>query len=117
MNVVVLRGVLSRDAEPKELPSGDQLVAYEVTVPATVGERADSVPVVWTGAPSSAANWGKGTEVAVLGLVRRRFFRSGGRLQSRTEVVARRVVPGGNRRRVLSLLRAAAAGLEDPPSP
>src|SRR5688572_21493169 len=53
MNVVALAGRLARPAEERLLPSGDRLVAYEVTVPRP-GERAETVPVVWFDAPASA---------------------------------------------------------------
>jgi len=53
MNVVALVGRLARPAEERVLPSGDRLVAYEVTV-LRDGERAETVPVVWFEAPASA---------------------------------------------------------------
>src|SRR5262249_4410883 len=46
MNVVVLQGELSRPAERRELPSGDTVVALEVTV-RPPGAAAESVPVAW----------------------------------------------------------------------
>lgn len=110
MNIVVLQGRLSRDPEARELPSGDRLLALEVTVAAeSVGERADSVPVVWFDAPASATRLLAGTEVVVSGRARRRFFRSGGSTQSRTEVVAHRVLAATQRRRAHALLEEAAA--------
>ncbi|MBA3955261.1 MAG: single-stranded DNA-binding protein [Acidimicrobiia bacterium] len=92
MNVVILRGRLSRPPEARVLPSGDTVVAYEVTV-AHPGQRAETVPVAWLQAPASAAELAVDEEVVVVGRVRRRFFRSGGATQSRTEVAAERVVP------------------------
>jgi single-strand DNA-binding protein len=91
MNVVVLRGHLSRPPESRQLPSGAQLVTYEVTVDRE-GSRAETVPVVWEadGAPTDLE---PDTEVVVVGRVRRRFFRAGGSTQSRTEVVAEGLVP------------------------
>ena len=47
MNIVILRGVLTRPAEPRELPSGDTIVAYEVRIARDDGP-AESVPVVWS---------------------------------------------------------------------
>ena len=44
-NLVLLQGVLSRATERRTLPSGDELVQYEVTTRDSDG-RADSVPVV-----------------------------------------------------------------------
>lgn len=90
MNVVVIDGVLARPAQQLELPSGSRLVNLEVTVRREDGP-AESVPVTWMDAPAWASSLDAGTEVAVLGRVRRRFFRAGGSTQSRTEVVASRV--------------------------
>jgi single-strand DNA-binding protein len=91
-NLAVLVGTLSRPAELRELPSGDHLVALEVTVRPD-GGPAESVPVAWSGAPVAAARWVAGEEVLVVGRVRRRFFRAGGVTQSRTEVAATVAVP------------------------
>jgi single-strand DNA-binding protein len=46
--------------------------------------------------------------VAVVGRVERRFFRSGGATQSRTELIAERVVPARRSKTVRSLLAQAA---------
>jgi single-strand DNA-binding protein len=92
MNLVVLRGSLSRAPEVRDLRSGDVLVTYDVTVPAHDDVPASSAPVVWFAPPAGAADIAEGTEVVVVGQVRRRFFRAGGATQSRTEVVADRVI-------------------------
>jgi single-strand DNA-binding protein len=91
-NLAVLVGTLSRPAELRHLPSGDQVVALEVMIRAE-GRPAESVPVAWTGAPAAAATWPEGAAVLVVGRVRRRFFQAAGRTQSRTEVVASIAVP------------------------
>jgi single-strand DNA-binding protein len=104
-NVVVVAGRLSRPAEQRVLPSGERLVAVQVTVDRT-GDRAETVPVVWFDAPASAATLDLEEAVVVVGRVRRRFFRAGGSTQSRTEVVADVVVPT---RRVKSAKTALAA--------
>lgn len=111
MNVVVLRGRLSRPPEHRDLPSGDSLVAYEVTVERT-GERAESVPVVCFGAGAAARDLEPDTEVVVVGRVRRRFYRAGGSTQSRTEVVADGVVPARQAKRVERLLSGAREVLD-----
>lgn len=94
-NLVVLRGVLSREPELRALPSGSTLVAYELTVRAEgpAAARAESVPVCWFDPPATATRFAAGTDVVVVGRVRRRFFRAGGATASRTEVVADRVLP------------------------
>ncbi len=115
-NVVVLRGTLSREPEPRALPSGDTVVAYDVTVRAAAAEgapgRAESVPVAWFDPPALAWSLAAGDEVVVVGRVRRRFFRAGGATASRTEVVADRVVPARAAARVRAALAAALAPLE-----
>lgn len=92
VNVAVLRGRLSRPATSRLLPSGDRLATFEVTVE-QAGLRAETVPVVWFDAPASVAGLDVGEPVVAVGRVRRRFFRVGERTESRTEVVADRVVP------------------------
>ncbi|MDP9453578.1 MAG: single-stranded DNA-binding protein [Actinomycetota bacterium] len=108
MNLVLLRGRLSRAPEQRLLPSGDHLVTYEVTVPRPEG-RAESVPVSWMEAPASAAELAVDEEVVVIGRVRRRFFRAGGTTQSRTEVAAERVVPLRHRVRASQAVAGALA--------
>jgi single-strand DNA-binding protein len=116
MNVVVLHGSLSRPPSERTLPSGDRLVAYEVTVRAE-GRAAESVPVVWPAAPARAVEVVAGEEVVVAGRVRRRFFRAGDATASRTEVVADAVVPARHRRRAARAVEAATARLAAASSP
>ena len=111
MNIAVLRGRLARPAEPRVLPSGELLVAYDVTVDRP-GERAETVPVVWFGAPARAGELDVDAPVVVVGRVRRRFFKGRSGTQSRTEVVAEVVVPAGHRR-VRTLLADASARVAD----
>ena len=113
MNVVILRGRLSRPPDVRALPSGGVVVSYQVTV-ARPGERAESVPVAWLGAPGWAGDLGIDDDVVVVGRVRRRFFRAAGATRSVTEVVAERVVPARLRVRAQAAVAAAlaAAGAE-----
>jgi single-strand DNA-binding protein len=110
MNVVILNGVLSRPAERRVLPSGDTLVAYELTTRDEEG-RALSVPVSWS-APEDKGMFEAGDEVVVTGVVRRRFFRTANGTQSRTEVVAHAVVAAADTRRVKRLVDKAVAAVE-----
>jgi single-strand DNA-binding protein len=112
MNVTVLQGCLSRPPERRELPSGDVVVNYELTVPAAEGRPAESVPVVWPDPPSAAASYEPEDAVVVIGRVRRRFFRAGGVTQSRTEVVAAHVVPARQAKRVERLVLGVVQTLE-----
>jgi len=111
-NLTILVGVLSRDAELRTLPSGDRLVALELTI-RPEGGPAESVPVAWPAAPESAASWGAGEELLVTGRVRRRFFTAGGTTQSRTEVVASRIVPTRRRASASKALVAALASVSE----
>jgi len=111
-NVVVLIGRLARPAETRELPSGDRLVAYEVTVDRP-NERAETVPVVWVGAPASAGDHDVDERMLVVGRVRRRFFRSAAGTQSRTEVVAEAVVNARHTKRAAAALDRAQARLSE----
>ena len=109
-NVVTLVGRLSRPAALKVLPSGDRLVSYEVRVQGGKS-RSETVPVVWLGAPASAAGREVDEQVLVVGRVRRRFFRSPAGVQSRTEVVAATVVPTSSSRRAAAALAQAREAL------
>jgi single-strand DNA-binding protein len=92
MNVVMMLGTLSRDPETRALPSGDRLLSFDLTTRGG-SEPADWAPVVWFDPPEWGGGLAAGDAVVVIGRVRRRFFRTGGATQSRTEVVAERVVP------------------------
>lgn len=106
MNVVVLQGTLSQEPRERLLPAGGVVVEYEVRV--RVDERrSETVPVVWHDAPRRAVSHAAGTEVFVTGRVRRRFFRTGGATQARTEVVAEAVVSRRSKRRVAVALDRA----------
>ncbi|MDP1879202.1 MAG: hypothetical protein Q8M17_16770 [Actinomycetota bacterium] len=110
MNIVVLRGVLSSDPVSRTLASGSVLVSLELTT--EVDGAGVSVPVAWFDPPVPVA-WAAGESLVVTGTVRRRFFRTGGLTQSRTEVVAADVVQIGRRRQVRAALARAGAALVD----
>jgi len=110
MNVAVIRGSLSRDPDLRQLPSGDRVVNYEVTVRDV--SPAESVPVVWMAPTGAWDSLAAGDEVVVSGRVRRRFFRTSTGTASRTEVVAERVVPARQTRRVRSVLDRARTAIE-----
>jgi single-strand DNA-binding protein len=110
MNIVVLQGTLSR--MPDERQVGESLLAtYEVTTRDGEG-HATTAPVVWFDPPASAWKIEAGDEVTVVGEVRRRFFRSNGRTESRTEVVANSVVPSRRKAQVQRAIDSAIGQLE-----
>jgi len=104
-NLVVLRGLIRRDPEYRVLPSGEELLALDLTV--RDGELpAESVPVVWHNPAAAAAKLVAGDDVVVIGRVKRRFFRAGGSTASRTEVHADKVLSARSGIRIRSLLEA-----------
>jgi single-strand DNA-binding protein len=111
-NLVVLRGALTAEPRTRELPSGSVLSQFDVTTRDDGGTQ--SVPVAWFDPPAAVADLDAGLEVVVLGSVRRRFFRAGGVTQSRTEVVASRVVPARRGRDVKRIVEAACRALQAP---
>ena len=89
---------------------------FDVTTHDDTGTQ--SVPVAWFDPPPTVAGLEAGAELVVIGSVRRRFFHAGGTTQSRTEVVAEKVVPvmdGDDRRELADLLAlVAVSGACDP---
>ena len=108
MNIVVLQGVLSSAPVTRTLASGSVVVSLELST--VIDGVTACVPVAWFDPPAEVT-WGPGARLTVAGTVRRRFFRSGGATQSRTEVVAGDVVECNKRRQVQRVLQRAAARL------
>jgi single-strand DNA-binding protein len=106
-NVVLLQGRVSSVPRLRELPSGAAIVNLEITT--QVDDAALSVPVVYEGA---SVDCSAGDDVVVVGHVRRRFFRAGGVTQSRTEVLAERVVRASRSRAAHKLIEGVMAVLE-----
>jgi single-strand DNA-binding protein len=82
-----------------DLPSGDSLVSFRISVPrrpgaaksgATTSQRVDSIPCsAWSAAlRRRIAGWRRGDTVEVTGAVCCRFYQAGGATRSRVEVVA-----------------------------
>jgi single-strand DNA-binding protein len=112
VNVCIIQGRLTRPPEQRVVGSGRPLVTYEVSVDRPEGGT-ESVPVVWEAAPAVAVDLDVDVEVVVVGRVRRRWFRSGGATQSRTEVVAEGVVPRRATKRVAKLVGDALTAADD----
>ena len=114
INLAVVSGIMSNEPIHRELASGDLIVQFDLSTCVEHDGRAAnvSVPVAWRN-PSAAAvgAFVAGEEVVVTGRVQRRFFRSGGLTQTRTELVAERCLPARRTKSVRSLLAAAAANL------
>ena len=111
MNIVVLRGTLSSEPRERTLPSGTNVLNWEVTTRGD-GRPTRTVPVQWDDPPAPALDFDQGDEVLLLGEVRRRFFRAGGATASRTEVVAERAVRPTRKAAVTKLLAGVEQSLD-----
>ena len=100
-NEVRLVGRLTGEPAMVELPSGDALVTFRISVPRSVprgttkpekatSQRVDSVPcTAWSPRlRRSILTWRTGDLVEITGAVRCRFFQAGGATRSRVEVEA-----------------------------
>jgi single-strand DNA-binding protein len=115
INLAVISGVMTNEPVCRELPDGATVAQFDVSTtvdrdgrPATV-----SVPVSWRD-PTAAALSAlvPGGDLVVVGRIERRFFRTGGSTQSRTELVAERCLPTRRKKSVRSLLAATAVALD-----
>lgn len=106
VNLAVIRGRVGSEPDLRSLPSGSTVAHLDVVT------DLGTVPVAWH-EPRTATLTALpvGTELLVIGRVHRRFFRSGGRTLSRTEVVADRVVPARRTARVRTAIDTALADL------
>ena len=87
LNVVVVEGVVKQEPTLREL--GDGEFVREFVISTYLDGRQVKTPVVCREVLGSAL--GAGDEVTVVGHVQMRFFAAGGRVTSRTEVVAKQV--------------------------
>lgn len=97
-NDVRLVGRLTGEPAVIELPSGDTLVTFRISVPrapagassAGATQRVDSVPcAAWSARlRRSITTWRAGDLVEISGAVRCRFYQAGGATRSRVEVEA-----------------------------
>lgn len=99
-STVLLRGRVTAPPEERELPSGDLIVTFRLSLrrrPTPLGrgsrQTADWVECVAAGARVRRAvtAWRSGDEVEVDGVLRRRFYRTAGGGGSRLEVEALQV--------------------------
>jgi single-strand DNA-binding protein len=114
-NLAVIRGRVTSEPSARGLPAGGIVVQFDVVTRVEAGGRAVnvSVPIAWNDpAESARAPITSGTEIVVVGTVRRRFFRVGGATQSRTEVVADTVLPTRRRKPVAAALGKAARRID-----
>lgn len=109
MNVAVISGqVLAKPVE-RRLGTGEFATAFDVATESADGRL--TVPVNWV--TTVAALVAEGDEVLVVGRVRRRFFQSGGSVQSRTEVLAESVIATRRKVAVRKALDTAIVSLRE----
>lgn len=103
-NVVVIVGTIIGEPTETELPAGTSVVNFDVASDVADGPRLVAPVAVHEPTADQRRVAAEGQPVVVIGSVRRRFFRSGGVTQSRTEVVADHVLPQRRRKAVESAL-------------
>ena len=95
LNHAVLVGEVTSELVTRDLADETTVSTFDLTTSTPQGRM--SVPVSVEGVPSVVE---VGAQVCVIGLVRRRFFRSGPSVASRTEVVAHVICPVRRRAQV-----------------
>jgi single-strand DNA-binding protein len=113
VNLVVLRGVASGPPELRTLASGRRLASLSIRVHA-LDPGATSVPVAVREPPAWVEAVDTGDPLVVVGVLRRRFFRTAaGPTGARVEVEATVIGRGSDRRRLESARRRAEDALEE----
>jgi hypothetical protein len=111
MNIAVVRGVVVREPQERELSSG-RMVSLDVSVSYEEGP-AETVEVVWLDAPNLSKLPRQGMEVFVAGRVRRRFFKTASGLAAKTELVADTVLTASKKRQIQRRLEMVVADVEE----
>lgn len=106
INIVVIVGEVTSPPVSRELSSGVTVSTFDVATVTDAGRV--SVPVSLEGESEVAII---GAQVCVIGVVRRRFFRSGSSVASRTEVVAQSVLPVRRRAQVRKAIERVSDNL------
>ena len=122
MNVVVLEGKLSGPPQERTLASGSRVLSLQLTVDRREDQRAaESVPVAWFDPKMGSLDFVEEQRLVVVGRVVSRFFQTGSGRQSRTEVVAERIIPATRKSAVrtalASVVEQIADGLEPKTTP
>lgn len=107
VNIVVLRGDITGQPTRRTLPSGGEVMQFDVQTRLVDGDRSATIssPVaVVDPSATTLADVTTGGQFVVVGRVKRRFFRVGGATQSRTEVVAEAVIPVRRRKQTANAI-------------
>lgn len=106
-NIAVLRGVLHRPPQWKELPTGDAVTMFDVKV--REGNRNEIVRVSWMNAPASSMEMPEGEDLVITGRVR--VYWSGRR--SEMDVLATSVVRAKSMKLVRKNVASSMALLQE----
>ena len=109
MNIVVLQGTLSKEPLERTLPSGANVMSWDVATETEAGRR--TVPVQWDEPSKRVCAYSEGDEVIVLGEIRRRFYRAGGSTSASTEVLGAEVAKPSQKATVARMLDRAISVL------
>ncbi len=105
VNLVILIGEVTSPPVQRTLQTGEVVSSFDIAT--HVQEGRISVPIACVGESETTH---VGDSVCVVGIVRRRFFRSGAGVTSRTEVLAEQVI---SMRRKATVRKAVSRILEN----
>lgn len=108
LNRVVIIGEVSTSPISRDLADGSVVTTFDVVTSTELGRV--TVPVSVDGIPSVVE---EGVSVCVVGFVRRRFFKAGASVASRTEVVANVIAPTRRKAQVRKAIEVVADDLSD----
>lgn len=106
LNIVVLVGEVTSPPVSRDLSDGSVVSTFDIATRSDVGRVSVPVSVVGDGTVAEV-----GTPVLVVGHVRRRFFRAGSGVNSRTEVVASVATPLRRKAQVRRAVESAVGEL------
>lgn len=106
LNRVVLVGEVTSSLVTRELSDDSVVSTFDLLT--DIDDGRVTVPVSVEGVPSVVET---GAQVCVIGFVRRRFFRSGASVASRTEVVAHVITPMRRKAQVRKAIHSVADDL------
>lgn len=112
MNIVIVQGRLLEQPRIRTLTDGRSVATGTILVDHPDHGR-ESVPFSWFGPPARAHRLENDTAVVACGRISRRFFRSGGRTESLTDLVVSSLLPASNTRRIATALRSVTAPVEE----
>lgn len=108
LNIVILIGEVSSPLISRTLANGDIASSFDLVTNTHEGRL--SVPISLEGENDAVI---VGAQFCVIGCARRRFFRAGGTVTSRTEVLASSVVPVRRKAQVRKALEGAVSNITD----